>query len=94
MPPKAQAVSRTLTQADNGQTIDCTASLSLTVPIGLPAGFAVSIQLGAGVTVSVVSDGTALLNGATTTIARAVAANVWFAVGMRSTQDSYAVTGS
>ena len=89
------AVSRALTPADWGKTLDCTASgLSITVPAsGLPVDFECRVIPNG--TVSVVSDGTSLLNGATTTITRnaATAGNEMFSIRMRTTAGSYMVMG-
>ncbi len=85
--------SRALTAADNGALLEATATVTLTVPIGLPAGFA-CVVIPSGTT-SVASSGGALLNGATTTLTRAAASNAMFAIQSRaSAVDSYVVSGS
>lgn len=85
--------SRALTAADNGALLEATATVTLTVPIGLPAGFA-CVVIPSGTT-SVASSGGALLNGATTTLTRAAAGNAMFAIQARSSaSDSYVVSGS
>lgn len=84
--------SRTLTAADNGLTLECTATVTLTVPVGL-ANFGCAI-IPSGTT-SIASDGTALLNGGTSTVTRAAGSNALFAIQCRaSAVDSYVVTGS
>jgi hypothetical protein len=91
--PLLVSSSRALLAADNGLTIECTTTLTLTVPAGLGAGFGVAI-IPSGTT-SVASSGGVLLNGATTTLTRAAASNALFAIqGRASATDSYVVTGS
>lgn len=85
--------SRALTSADNGALLEATATVTLTVPVGLPAGFA-CVVIPSGTT-SVASSGGALLNGATTTLTRSAASNAMFAIQARSSaSDSYVVSGS
>lgn len=96
-PPSGKVVavsaSRTLTAADNGCTLECTATLTLTVPEGLPPAFSAAV-IPSGTT-SVERSGAALLNGAGTTLTRAAASNALFAIVARaSAVDSYVVTGS
>jgi hypothetical protein len=88
------SASRSLTAADNGATLECTAiTITLTVPAGLAANFGCAV-IPKGTT-SIASAGGALLNGATSTITRADSANSLFAVVSRaSAADSYVVTGS
>ena len=91
----AVAASRALRPSDNGNVLEMTAgSLTLTVNSGaLPPGFACSVIPNG--TTSVASDGTLLLNGATTTIDRTAASNVAFAIVARvSAANSYVVTGA
>lgn len=86
---------RPFVSSDNGQTLEVTGSNTLTIKSGLPDGFAVVVMPAVGVTVSIASDGQALLNGATTTLTRAQASNTLFAIQARaSTSNSYAVSGS
>lgn len=92
--PTLVATSRALTQADNGMWLECTATVTLTVPVGL-IGFSCSV-IPSGTT-SIASSGGALLNGATTTLTRAAAtaANAIVSiVGRTSAVDSYVVSGS
>ena len=89
----AVGTSRSLTDADNGRTLECTATVTLTVPIGLMTGFGCAI-IPSGTT-SIASSGGALLNGATTTLTRAAATNAIFAIVPRaSASNSYVVTGT
>lgn len=91
----AVASNRSLNANDWGKTLDCTAAgLTLTVPVGLPPDFWCNVIPNG--TTSIASDGTALLNGATTTVARiaATAANTMFVVRNRSVANSYVVTGA
>ena len=91
---KLVTASRALTAADNGCTLECTTTLTLTINANtLPSCFACNV-LPSGTT-STASDGTALLNGATTTVTRAAASNAAFAIiGRLSAADSFVVTGS
>ncbi len=86
--------SRNLTAADNGLTLECTASsVTLTVPAGLGANFGCAV-IPKGTT-SIASSGGALLNGSTSTVNRADTSNSVFALVSRaSATDSYVVTGS
>ncbi len=91
--PVIVSVSRNLDASDNGQTLECTATVTLTVPVGLPAGFQCAI-LPSGTT-SIASSGGVLLKGATDTLTRAAASNEAIAIiGRASAANSYAVTGS
>ena len=91
----ASIFSRKLTPADNGSIIEVGANVTYTVASDLPDNFACAFLLLPGVTASIASDGTTLLNGAATTITRAQASNVMFALQQfRSTRTNYAVTGS
>jgi hypothetical protein len=97
LPPQgiAVTVSRPLTTADWGKTLDCTAgAITLTVPVGLPVDFECRVIPNG--TTSIASDGVALLNGALTTITRLAAtpANTMFSIRMRTTQNSFMVTGA
>ena len=75
-----------------GQTLAFQAAWALTLSVGLPAGFWCRVNPPSLGNASLVSDGTVLLNGATTTLARAGASTlIWVA---QVATDSYAVTGS
>ena len=90
---KTVAASRALTAADDGCVLECTATVTLTVPVSLPAEFGCGV-IPSGTT-SVASDGTALVNGATTTLTRAATSNPMFGIQQRlSSANSYVVTGS
>lgn len=90
--PVPVASSRALTAADNGMVLECTATVTLTVPAGLPNGFACAV-IPSGTT-SIASSGGALLNGATSTLTRAAATNAMFAIQERaSATDSFVVSG-
>ncbi len=87
------SASRNLSGDDNGRTLECTATVTLTIPKGLPEDFACAI-IPSGTT-SIASAGGTLLNGATTTLTRAASGNTTFAIQARkSAADSYVVTGS
>lgn len=87
------ATSRALTSADNGRVLEATATVTLTVPAGLPAGFrCVVVPSG---TTSVAFSGAATGNGAATTITRAAAANAMFGILQRgSSANSYVIDGA
>ena len=84
--------SRNLASTDNGRTLECSTTLTLTVPATLPAGFGCAV-IPSGTT-SIASSGGTLLNGATTTLTRVAAANHMFAIVGKNTANSYVVTGS
>lgn len=85
--------SRFLTAADDGATLDCTNTLTLTIPSGLPSGFGVAVITNGTTTIS--KTGGVTLNGGTADLTRAQASNVMFAiVNKKSSTDSYVVTGS
>lgn len=85
--------SRALTPADDGKTLECTTTVTLTVPAGLNSGFGCAV-IPSGTT-SIARSGGALLNGAGTTLTRTAAANTMFAIVARaSVADSYVVTGA
>lgn len=89
----AIAADHILTVGDNGNVLECTATVTITVPVGLPKGFRCTI-IPSGTT-TVASDGTALLNGATTSITRTALANAAFdLIGRASAANSYVVTGA
>jgi len=90
---KTVAASRALTAADDGCVLECTATVTLTVPVSLPTEFGCGV-IPSGTT-SVASDGTALVNGALVTLTRAAAGNPMFGIQQRlSNANSYVVTGS
>lgn len=88
------ASSRSLTPADNGQTLEITASsVAITVPTGLPSSFSCIIIPNTGTTI--VSSGGTLLNGATTTLTREGSVNTYFGIiGLASASNSYKVGGA
>ncbi len=63
-----------LTPADAGKVFEVPGDSSVTVPVGLQSNFHCSFLVTAG-TLSMLSDGTATLNGATTALTRAAAGN-------------------
>lgn len=87
------ATSRSITASDDGKILDVTADgVTLTVPnSGLDANFACGV-IPTGTT-TVASAGTALINGATTSITRTATNNKAFCIQARSTANSYIVTG-
>lgn len=68
------SANKTLTNADLGKTFMCSTAITVTVPVGLNVGEVKFIPPQTG-NLSIASDGTATLNGATTTITRAWANN-------------------
>lgn len=93
--PGEIATSRSLTSADDGLTLKVTATLNVTVPLALtPAGkFGVVLMADSGTTVSIVSSGGTLLNGATTTITRA-GPQMFAVVADPAVANAYFVSGS
>lgn len=86
------ATAHTLTAIDDGLTFECTNTATITVPAGLPDGFSIAV-IPSGTT-SIAFNGTTG-NGAATTITRAAASNVMFAIQQRSTNaNSYVITGA
>jgi len=90
--PVAVAASRNLTDDDNGRTLETTAAVTLTVPAGLAQPFQCRVALGVGA-LSVASSGGTLLNGATSTLTRALATNPLIFIQSRIAANSFAVTG-
>lgn len=92
VPPVVQVTaSRALTAADSGRTLAVAAGLTITVPAGLPLTFGVIIKplLWNGGSISVVSSGGALLNGATTTLTRGYTFSIINATAMSVTETVY-----
>lgn len=86
------STSRSLLDSDNGLTLECTAAVTLTIPAGLNNFGCAIIPFG---TLTISSDGTSLINGATASLSRAAAINPIIAVQPRSSAaNSYVVTGS
>lgn len=76
-----------------GQTLVFAQAQTLTINSGLPNGFYVYIRPPASGNASIASDGTVLLNAATTTLTRALSGNPMISIRQIGA-DSYAVTGS
>lgn len=88
---KAVTASRSLDADDNGATLDVSDTVALTVPAGLPADFGCAI-IPTG-TITIVSGGGTLLNGATTTLSRTGSATALFQfVARAGTANSYLVS--
>lgn len=77
----------------NGRTMEFTVNCTVTVPVNLPKDFTILILIpSTGVTVTLSSDGVALLNGATANISCAGSSgNKFSLVGLASAVDSYLV---
>lgn len=90
--PVTVGTSRALTNADNGLTLECTATVTLTVPTGLVAGFGCAV-IPSGTT-TVASSGGTLLNGSTTSVTRTAASNNLFLIVARSAANSYVINGN
>lgn len=87
------SASRDLTAADNDCVLEATATITLTVPDGLPEGFSCAVIPNG--TTSVARGGSVLLNGGSSTLTRADTLNPMFAIQQRaSSPNSYVVTGS
>jgi hypothetical protein len=75
-----------------GQTLVWLSAQTLTMINGLPNGFRCRCQPPPSGNASIASDGVTLLNGATSTVTRALALNVLFEI-VQIGLDSYAVDG-
>ena len=92
-PTAAVAVSRNLIPADQDCVLDCTATLTLTVPAGLPNGFKCTVLTISGNTTTVAFTGTTG-NGAGTSLARAGLTQLAFDIAQRSVANAFVVTGA
>ena len=92
--PIAVAASRDLNVGDNGALIVPSATLTLTIPEGLPDNFTCRVAATAGTT-SVDPLGAATVNGAGTTVTRlfSTAANTEFKITKKGSAEDYVVTG-
>jgi hypothetical protein len=95
----ALSASLTITPANaaqyNGQTFEMTTAVTITLAVGLPSGFGFAVIPPATGNATIASDGTVLLNGATTALTRTAASNAAFAVIQRvSSANSYVVSGA
>lgn len=85
---------RALVSEDNGKTLECTVNSTLTFNAGtLPKDFSLLFLIpSSGVSVTLRSDGTSLLNGATADIVLSGAtANKFSVIGLASAANSYLV---
>jgi hypothetical protein len=80
----------------DGALIECSGAWTITINANARRNLGFAVIPPAAGNVSLVSDGTVLLNGATTTLTRSAANNpAWFAVAQRaSNRNSYLATGS
>jgi hypothetical protein len=92
--PIPVTASRDITDNDDGETLRPTTTLNLTLRVGRKLGLGFVVRPASGSTISIVSDGTVLLNGATTTLTRTAASNATFAVVYDGAANSYWVNGS
>lgn len=89
------ATGRVLNEGDNGMTLQCTATLTLQIPEGLPDGFRCKVITNG--TTSFDPTGATQVNGATSTVTRAAAtaANAVVEIVQRAdVANSYTVTGA
>lgn len=85
--------SRALTDTDDGCWLECSTSLTLTIPPTLKFGVGV-VVIPSG-TITVAAGNGVLINGLTTSVTRTAANNFWFGIqGRRSVPTSYVVNGS
>jgi hypothetical protein len=89
----ATTISPSTAQQYYDQMLVFSGAQTVTLNSGLPNGFRLRCRPPASGNASIASDGTVLLNGATTTVTRALSSNITFNV-MQIAADSYAVTGS
>jgi hypothetical protein len=92
-PPVFVTASRNFANSDSGATLVLTGAWTLTMVPGLNSGWSCAIAPPASGVVTVAASGGATLNGAATSITRAVAANILFSVVNNGT-NTYLVTGS
>jgi hypothetical protein len=92
-PTRAVSSGRALTADDNGCILDCTATLTLNVPAGLPQNFQCRVLTLAANTTSISFTGTTG-NGAGTTLVRAGATQLWVDIIGRSVANAFVVTGA
>lgn len=84
----------TFQPADDGQTFEVASALTMTFPVGLNWSQGIIVQIPAAGTITFASDGTTLLNGATSSQTRTITNQRLVQVVPRFAQDSYDVTGS
>jgi len=90
----ADAVSREITAADNGQALAPTGALTYTIPAGLSPMPSFTVDCPAAGTISIARSGAATINGAGTTLTRTRASNpVGFVVLAHVDVDAYGVSG-
>ena len=85
--------SRDATEDDNGKTLVFSGAYTVTIPPGMSTGFGFAAKPPASGNASIARATGVTLNGATSTITRALAGNILFAV-VQDAADSYSVTGS
>lgn len=89
----ALTINQSNANAYNGKTLQWSTAATVTLAVGLPAGFSfIGIPPASG-NASIASDGTVTLNGATSTLTRAASGNPQFFVSDAGA-DAYAVSGS
>ena len=89
------AVSRSITAADNGRSLQATAALTYTIPAGLSPMPSFSVDCPAAGAVTIAVTGGATINGASANVTRSRASNpVGFVVLAHSETDAYGVSGS
>lgn len=87
--------SRSLTLADDGATLQCSAAVTLTVPQDLNLFRGVTVQCPASGTVTVAVGGTVTINGAATSLTRTRAANfAGFSIIPADSPNVYGVSGA
>jgi len=95
--PITIAAATTITPVNAGayydQTLVWSGAQTLTINSGLPNGWRCRCRPPASGNASIASDGTVLLNTATTTVTRSLSSNIMFSI-TQIAADSYAVTGS
>ena len=84
-----------LKTTDNGKYFRCTTALTVTAPIGISLPDGVIVDPPASGSLTVASDGTSTLNGATSSITRTAANNpAGVAIKSRITANDFGVSGS
>lgn len=85
--------SRDATEDDNGKTLVFSGAYTVTIQPGMSTGFGFAAKPPASGNASIARITGVTLNGGTSTITRALASNILFAV-VQDAADSYSVTGS
>ena len=91
---EAVSSSRTITAADDGKILQCSAGITLTLPAGLSPRPRFGVEFDSG-TITIAVSGGATANGGTSSVTRSITYNpAGFAVIPRAGSDGYGVSGA